>query len=572
MIRGDDTMKDTNPLDRYLVPLRRWWFVPVVVVVLGLSAAWITMPEPPAEPTPEELADPEVNFRATHILLRNSDSPAATNFDLVTLLARQGDLTNRVVERLDGEVTAADVDAVSLDTNTSIGTLSITAVQPTPDRASTLATTFAEELNVLLKERDETSREAGIEAATDRMAALQERIEELQAELDALPEEAELERRLLDEELSEQVRRFVQQQEERRRLTDLAISPADPFETLQEPSPVATTGPGTPTRIEVPEARGPRLLLAALVALVAGVGVVFLIDHLDARVRTRRDAENAFGLPVIAELPRRSSKQRATHPVPVRSEPDGVTAEAIRSLRVAVVRAPTWQLSGKVPTGSDAVGSVTAVAGHDAPRSLLVTSPLTGDGKTTLVANLAASFATSDQRVLVVDCDFRRPAIGELLKVGTGKGLRELTDPFEEPLKDLMVNTGIPGVQLVRAGRPGVAPPWFLEHSDRIIEQANDLADVVVFDTGPILLTNEALALIPSVESTLLIVRAGKPTFSQARDSLERLTRVGANVSGIALVGAKGGTRYGYYSSEDGRGVHRYGGMFRKASNQTGPA
>lgn len=281
--------------------------------------------------------------------------------------------------------------------------------------------------------------------------------------------------------------------------------------------------------------------------MLLGVGAVFTIDYLDTRVRTRRDAEDAFGLPVIAEFPRRSASERSGHPLPVRSEPDGATAEAFRSLRLAVLVSPTWHLSGELPAGSDAVGSVAAVTEHEAPRSLLVTSPMTGDGKSTLVANLAASFADSGQSVLVIDCDFRRPAVREMLGVKSGEGLRDLEQPYERPLKDLVVATSLRDVKLVRSGEPGIAPPWFVNDSRAIVDQAMELADVVVIDTGPVLLTNEALALIPAVDTTLLVARARKVSFGQARDAIERLTRVSADVAGIALIGGEGNRRYGYY-------------------------
>lgn len=544
---GDDRMKDTNPLERYLVPVRRWWVVLAGALVLGVIGVWLTLPEPPGEPTEEELADPEITFRATHVLLQNIDSPAATNFELVTLLARQGDLTNRVVERMDGRVTTGDVDAVELEPNANIGTLSITVVQPRPDLAGELATVFAEELNDLLQDRDVEAREASIEAGTRRLANLSDRIEDLEEEIAGLPE-GNLDRRLLEAELDVLIDQYAAQQQELRRLTDQQAVPIQPFETLQEPSPVSTAALQGPATLEIPEDRAARFALGGVLAIFLGLGVVFLIDYVDTRIRTRREAEDAFGLPVIAELPRRSSKQRSLHPIPVRTEPDGVTSEAIRSLRLSILVAPTWHLSGEVPAGNDAVGSVAAVTEHEAPRSLVVTSPLTGDGKTTLVTNLAASFSSADQRVLVVDCDFRRPAIADLLGVKAGKGLRDLEDPYEQPLKDLVVATSLRGVELVRAaGEPGIAPAWFISHSASIVEQAVELADVVIFDSGPLLLTNEALALIPSVETTLLVARAGKITFSQARDAVERLTRVSANVAGVALVGAEGNRRYGYY-------------------------
>ena len=545
---GDERMKDTNPLDRYLTPLRRWWPVPVAALALGLAVAWFTLPEPPAEPTPEELADPTITYRATHVLFRNADYPTSVNFDLVELFARQGDLTNRVVERMDGEVTPGEVDAVSLDPNNNIGTLSVTAVQPTPELAGELATTYADELNELVLERDETQRESRIASSQERLESLSDRIQDREEEIAGLPE-GDLDRRLLEAELDVLIDQYAQLQQEVRRLTDQQVAPALPFETIQEPSPVATTGPAGPTTFEVPEGRAARFALGGVLAFVLGIGAVFAIDHLDTRVRSRRDAEDAFGLPVVAELPRRSAKERSLEPLPVRSEPSGATAEAVRALRLSVLVSPTWHLSGQVPTGSDAIGSVAAITDHQPPRSLLVTSPLTGDGKTTLVANLAASFADADQRVLVIDCDFRRPAVAEMLGVSGGEGLRDITDPHEQPLKDLVMATRLSGIELVRSGAPGVAPPWFVGHSSTIVEQAEELADIVLFDTGPLLLTNEALALIPAVDTTLLITQAGKVTFAQVRDTMERLSRVSADVSGVALVGSDGRRRYGYYET-----------------------
>ncbi len=564
---GDERMKDNNPLDRYLTPLRRWWPVPVAALALGLLVAWITLPESPDEPTPEELADPTITYRATHVLIRNPEYPVGVNFDLVELLARQGDLTNRVVARMDGQVTAGEVDAVTLERNDNIGTLGVTAVQPTPDLASDLATTFARELNDLIFDRDEEQRDDRVASIQDRLVTLDERITELEPQLNALPEDS-FDRRRLEAELDNLFDQYTSQQQELRRLIDQQVSPVQPFDTLSEPSPVPTAAPVEGTVAEVTRDPAVWFALGGSLALLLGIGMVLVIDHLDTRIRSRRDAEDAFGLPVLAEMPRRSAKQRNREPLPVRSEPDGATAESVRALRLAVLVSPTWHLSGQVPTGSDAVGSVAPVTDHEPPRSLLITSPLTGDGKTTLVANLAASFAGADQRVLVVDCDFRRPAVGEMLGISSGEGLRSITDPYEQPVKDLVVSTRLSGIQLVRAGEPGIAPPWFVGHSRTIVEQAEELADVVLFDTGPLLLTNEALALIPAIDVTLLVARTGKVSFSQARDAVEKLTRVGADVSGIALVGADGGRRYGYYETAGKQSPTRsiFGGLTSSGS------
>jgi capsular exopolysaccharide synthesis family protein len=544
-------MNDSHPLERYLVPLRRWWPLLAGGLLLGLVLAWLTLPEPPPEPTAGQAADPTINYRATHILLRNPDSPSAANLDLVQLLARQGDLTNRVVERMDERVTPMDVDAVILEAAPDIGTLSVMAVQPTPELAAELTSTYAMELNALLQERDERSLRQSLNRATERLAGAEERVQAMEQEIAGLPED-DLDRRLLEAELDILINEYAAYQAEVRALTSQQVDRGQPFETVQEASPVTTVADVGEATLEFPDDSRARFALWAFIGLLVGIGAVFVVNYLDTRVRTRQDAEDAFGLPVIAEVPRRPAKLRAVDPVAVRGEPDGVTAESIRSLRLAVSLAPTWRLSERAPAGHDAVGSVAPIADHGPPSSLLVTSPLTGDGKTTLVANLAASFAEAGQRVLVVDCDFRRPAVAALLGANPAEGLRDLKDPYEQPLKDLIVPTVFDDVELVGAGSPGIAPPWFLGHAQTIVEQATDIADVVLLDTGPLLLTNEASALTPFVDTLLLVARSGRFNRAQARDSVQRLTRVGANVGGVVLIGSDPSKRYGYYEPDRG--------------------
>lgn len=545
-------MTDASPLERYLVPMRRWWPVLAVSVVLGLLVAWVTLPPQPSDAGTGEMVDPSAAYRATQVLL-GSGSGSAANFELVTLLAEQGELTNRIVERMDGRVTADDVEAMEITPNPNTNTLSVTTVQPTPELAAELTRAYSQELNGFLLERDRAALDQSIERVEEQLARLDVVIDEFEQEIVALPETS-VDRQLLEADLALLVEEYAALQSELRGFSDQRVAAVTPFETLQDPSPVSTdlAEAGSLSAI----VRDPIVWfpLAALLAGVLGVAAVLIIDVLDTRVRTRHDVEEYFGLPVVAELPRRTAKDRNERPLPVRSEPEGVTAEAVRSLRLSVLVAPTWRLSGGTPTGSGAVGTAAAVSEHEPPRSLLVTSALTGDGKTTLVANLAASFADAGQRVLVVDCDFRRPAVASLLGVGAGRGLRDLVNPQARPLEELLVDTEVPGVQMVRSGREsGIAPAWFLSHSRTVVEQATGLADIVIFDAGPLMLTNEALSLIPSVETVVLVVRSGRVTRDQAREAVERLTRVSANIAGVVLLGSGGARRYGYYQPAEKR-------------------
>lgn len=536
-------MDEGSPLARYTLPLRRWWYVVVVAVVVGVVAAVVTLPGGPGE---IDRDDPDTSYRASYLLIRNSASPEPINFDLVELLARQGDLTSRVLDRTEADFRTRDIDDVELDTDPEVGSIAITTTQPTAARATELVDVYAQELQAVVDERAAAAIEETAERSEARLPVLSERIDELEQQVDAAAEDS-VDRQLLQAELDLLVADFAAEQAQarasRERLGDLEPQ----FETLQEPTPVPTDALGD--TLGIPTSPVPRVAIFALLGLIAGVLAAVTIDRLDVRIRTRADAETAFGLPVIAELPPRSAKHRADQPIPVRSDPDGATAEAFRSLRLALLLAPTWRLSGDRPTTNDgSVGSVAPTAGSHGPTTLLVTSPLTGDGKSTTVANLAASFAESGQTVLVVDCDFRRPAVGELLGVGPGEGLRDLPDLAPASVWALAADTQVPGVTMIRSGAPGIAPSWFLANARQLVEALDGVVDVVVFDTGPITLTNEASALIPAVDAALVVNRAGRLSRAQAHGTIEQLARIGASVAGVVLVGTDSSKRYGYYS------------------------
>jgi capsular exopolysaccharide synthesis family protein len=176
-----------------------------------------------------------------------------------------------------------------------------------------------------------------------------------------------------------------------------------------------------------------------------------------------------------------------------------------------------------------------------------VSSARDGEGKSTVAANLAASIAETGKRVLLVDCDFRRPTVGELLGVPAGPGLRELRELDGRHFAKAIVPTQVPNLALLRSGSAGIAPAWFLVEADWVVEQARDLADVVVIDSGPLLATNEAATLVRSVDALVLTTLSGRVTRSQARRTTEQLTRLGALVSGIVVIGADGRRGYGYY-------------------------
>lgn len=538
-------MHDTNPLARYLVPLRRWWPVLVGTLTLGLVIAWFTLPERPEELAVDEQIDPEVAYRATEILIRGRNTPTTQNFDLVLLLARQGEVANMVAERMDGQVPMADIEAVELSPDSALGTLSVSATQPTSDLAVELVDTYSEALTDFFDDRADASTREQIQRATEQLTFIDDRIRTLEQEIQQLPE-GDLDRRLLESETEVLVGQYGALQAEISDLStrDLAAGPS--FESLQEPVPVSTEASLGPQVFDVPDDSPMRFVLAALAALLVGVALVFAVDWADTRVRTRSDAEEFFGLPVVAELPYRRRRERRAHPVAVHTDPSSATAEAMRRLLLSLQNSPIWRLDPTSPIGGGTVGSASTVRGG--PRqALLVASAHTGEGKSTVTADLAAAFAASGSSVLVIDCDFRRPSVATLLGLEEGPGLRELREADPERITALVRTSAVPGVEVLRSGSPGIAPPWFLSDTSALVQTARERADVVIVDAGPMLATNEAGALVPYMDAVLLVNRSGRIARDQATRTTEQLARLSAKVAGVVMVGTQGGSSYGYY-------------------------
>jgi capsular exopolysaccharide synthesis family protein len=169
---------------------------------------------------------------------------------------------------------------------------------------------------------------------------------------------------------------------------------------------------------------------------------------------------------------------------------------------------------------------------------VLVTSGAPGDGKTTTVANLAATMAESGRSVLVLGCDFRRPEVHRYFEVAAAPGIADvLTGSATRRLEDIARPTTTPGVWVAPSGE-GLRNLGDLAAGGRdMVAQARALADVVIIDTAPILATNDAAELIPSCDAVVLVARIGKTTVDVARRTRDLLERLGAPVAGVVAIG-----------------------------------
>lgn len=181
--------------------------------------------------------------------------------------------------------------------------------------------------------------------------------------------------------------------------------------------------------------------------------------------------------------------------------------------------------------------------------TLLATSTAPDEGKSTTVANLAVAMAQAEQRVILVDCDLRRPSLHALFGVDNDSGLTSVILASEEEALPL-VATEVPGLQLLTSGPLPPRPADILgsRRMEALIARLRAQADIVLFDTPPVVAVTDAAVLATRVDGVLLVLQAHKTSRERARQAKQILEKVKANILGVVLNDAEIEQGYGYYS------------------------
>jgi capsular exopolysaccharide synthesis family protein len=303
----------------------------------------------------------------------------------------------------------------------------------------------------------------------------------------------------------------------------------------------------------VPPSRALRTGIATLVGLLLGFALALVLERLDSRLRSGDQVHRALRLPIIAEVPRLTHAQKRKAKITVAADPLAPYSDAYRVARAALMHTVSRQVSGDY-LARRAAGPERRAAPTGA-RLILVTSANASDGKTTSVANLAASFAETGQRVLVLDGDLRSPDTHSLFDVPQGAGISDyISDPGDVSLDALVRPTSVPGVRIITAGTRLAHPESLSSRMGHLLTEVRGMADVVLIDSPPLLAAGDVFDVLPIVDTVLLVVRSGKLTDVAARRVAELLGRFEVPISGVVLVGAKGrradGYGYGYGSSK----------------------
>jgi capsular exopolysaccharide synthesis family protein len=282
------------------------------------------------------------------------------------------------------------------------------------------------------------------------------------------------------------------------------------------------------------------ILLGLALGLVLGLALAFLTEFLDDKIKSAEDiARYGKGLTTLAEIPTINRERHGRRLVALDDSSSGA-AEAYRSLRTSL------RLIGlRSPIGT-----------------LLVTSSMAGEGKTTTVANLGVTMARAGVRVVLVDLDLRRANLAQIFGGENERGLMSVL-VGEAQLEDVMmgvpVAAGVPPLAVLPAG---VLPPNPSEVMSTgrladVLATLSEISDLVIIDSPPIVPVTDAVVLSARVDSVLMIVKAGRTRRRHLAKSMDMLAQAEAPIIGSVLNDAGRHVRYGYY--------YRYGRERKKS-------
>lgn len=168
-------------------------------------------------------------------------------------------------------------------------------------------------------------------------------------------------------------------------------------------------------------------------------------------------------------------------------------------------------------------------------RTILATSTAPDEGKSTTLANLAVTVAQAEQRVILVDCDLRRPTLHALFGVPNDVGLTSLM--LQESAALPLKRTDVPGLSLLPSGPLPPRPADILgsRRMEAVIATLLEQADMVLFDTPPITAVTDAAVLATKVDGVLLVFRSGATRRDRAREARALLEKVNAHIVGVVL-------------------------------------
>jgi polysaccharide biosynthesis transport protein len=271
-------------------------------------------------------------------------------------------------------------------------------------------------------------------------------------------------------------------------------------------------------------------VLGLVLGLILGMGMAFFMDYLDNTVKIPDEVKEYFGIPYLGPVPAVSLKQNGEKMlgelISVHS-PKSTFSESIRGIRTGIVFSAADQV----------------------PQTILVTSAGPSEGKTICAANLAVTMAQDDgSRILLIDCDMRRPRIHKLFEINKDAGLSSALVGSSE-LKDVILPTDIENMSIIPCGPIPPNPSEILgsKRMHALLQVLKKNYTRIIIDSPPITAVTDAVILASNADGIVLVIRSGSTPRQIVGNGLAKLKSVNAHILGAVLNGVELGRDSYYY-------------------------
>ena len=287
--------------------------------------------------------------------------------------------------------------------------------------------------------------------------------------------------------------------------------------------PGAPVGSGTMSNV----------LVAAVIGLVLSAGAAFLLEYLDDSIKSADDVTHTLGLPTMGRIAYISGSNYSDKLITI-LQPRSPISEAYRILRTNL------QFS----------------VVDRALQTVMITSSSPEEGKSLTAANLAVVMAQAGANTLLIDADLRRPTQHEIFVLDNNVGLSLLLSKNPLPLDSVRQNSSIENLKIITSGPLPPNPAELLgsKRMEALLDTLKQQTDFIVVDSPPVLVVSDSSALAAHIDTTLLVVNAGRTRRGPAQHSKEALTAIGASLGGVILnrVAQRSGS-YAYYYADSHR-------------------
>jgi capsular exopolysaccharide synthesis family protein len=287
----------------------------------------------------------------------------------------------------------------------------------------------------------------------------------------------------------------------------------------------APTSPASPNKIR-------NGVLGLVIGLGLGIGVAFLRERFDDRIRGREEVERLLGAPVLAIVPKVANWKRTEDSRLVMvSDPKSPVSEAYRTLATNILY----------------------TASRRKLEMLLITSGTSTEGKTTTAANLGVALAQTGKRVILVSADMRKPRLHRFFALTNELGLSDLL-AGRAPLINVALQTPVRGLRVIPGGPVPHNPATLLAGPGAMaaLEEMRAAADFIILDAPPALAVADASIVAPHTDATLYVMDADKVSRSSLSQARRQLENAGADLAGAVFNNfdtTKGaGYQYSYYT------------------------